>query len=690
MTYSVVENFLGGVDRTRPIYASAPGTLYEGINGHLSRGGDFEKRKAFVEYAALPAGTLGMERASESLYVFGSAAAPSMPAGVIYQRLQHPDGYALTAVLSTEVVQGKIYAVGRFSDNSVIHFYDGAVVTDWVNGVVRAAMTNTNGIAAHLQGLIDPDAAYVATVVGSVITIEAAVAGTPFTISKGTQNVAGGVDDQAIALAEVTANIPGVAEVLAIGRFTVTAGTSNPGTNKVTSVKVNGIEILNVAVDWATSHSGTATNIATQINAYASTPEYSASASGATVTISAAAGTGATPNGYTVAVVIGGDVIVGSIVNMAGGVTAVTGQKQKWTATISGTFEVGDRFTITIDAKKFGAEANPTPVATVVKLHDRKLYAGAGRITHFSGVDTATGWNRDDNPGAGFIDASLHESDSQVVTAFGKYTSRLGIISENAVQIWQMQADDDLNNLDQVVAETGTRAPRSVRSYGQLDLFYLSESGIRSLRARESLDIAGVNDVGTPIDPLVLSQMAGLSDAQISAACAVVDPADGRFWLALGDKVFVFTYFPSKKVSGWSWYEPGLSFTEMVSLNRRVYCRAGDKIYRYGGSNGQTYDSCRVTCWLPFFTAKKPGTFKQLVGCDIGASGTWDYRMYVNPNDLNEYVDMGKLTGVTFPLDDVGAMGHVTHFAPYLVNEEAGAASLSAVAMYYFGGDSEG
>jgi hypothetical protein len=128
----------------------------------------------------------------------------------------------------------------------------------------------------------------------------------------------------------------------------------------------------------------------------------------------------------------------------------------------------------------------------------------------------------------------------------------------------------------------------------------------------------------------------------------------------------------------------------MVALNRRVYCRAGDKIYRYGGSNGQTYDSCRVTCWLPFFTAKKPGTFKQLVGCDIGASGTWDYRMYVNPNDLNEYVDMGKLTGVTFPLDDVGAMGHVTHFAPYLVNEEAGAASLSAVAMYYFGGDSEG
>jgi hypothetical protein len=77
MAYVLVDNFAGGVDRSRPRYVGPPGTLWSGINGHLTRGGDFEKRKAFVQPRRCRPGNYGLAKTSAGLYVFGSAAAPA-------------------------------------------------------------------------------------------------------------------------------------------------------------------------------------------------------------------------------------------------------------------------------------------------------------------------------------------------------------------------------------------------------------------------------------------------------------------------------------------------------------------------------------------------------------------------------------------------------------------------------------
>ena len=579
MAYSVVESLLGGVDRTRPIYAVQPGSLWSGINGHLTRGGDFEQRKAFVQFAALPTGTFGLERASSTLYTFGSQAPPSMPPGVLYQRLQHPDGLAMTALLSTDAYAGRIYAVAQYSDGTVHHFYDGTLVTDWVNGVVRASMTNNDGIAAHMQGLMT-STEWAATVLGSVITVTHGTVNTAFTtFTTFVANVEGGVDDQTFTALKTVAAAPAVAEV--------------------------------------------------------------------------------------------------------------------WTITVAGTFEAGDRFGVTIKAATasatvlFGAVAMPYPAGRVVKTHGRKMYAGVDTLAHFSGVDDARLWNRDDDAGAGFIDAQAHESDSEEVIAFGKYLGYLCLISANIIQIWDMRADDTLNVLVQSIAETGTIAPRSVRAFGELDMFYLSESGIRSLRTRSQVALAGVNDVGTPIDLLVRETWIALSDAQRRAACAVTDPADGRFWMAVGSKIFVFTYFPSRKVSGWSWYEPGFSPEYMVAVNRRVYLRTGNTVYVYGGTDGETYDACAVTCQLPFMGFGKPGTSKQLHGIDIAAEGRWTMDVLVDPNDLTQKVQYGEIDGWSFMSEEIAGEASATHFAPKLTRSLTGPASVSAVAVYYTQGNAE-
>lgn len=151
-----VSNFSGGMDRTRPIYALDNGRLWVGENGHITRGGDFEKRKSFVESAALGADTFGLASdGSSNLYVFGSVAAPvmypvvfgSVVGGAVtlsYVQLISPGALAMTKVVSVDWFAGKHYVVAEFAGVATYHFYDGAIVADWHTGASRPA-TNALG-----------------------------------------------------------------------------------------------------------------------------------------------------------------------------------------------------------------------------------------------------------------------------------------------------------------------------------------------------------------------------------------------------------------------------------------------------------------------------------------------------------------------------------------------------------------
>ena len=104
--------------------------------------------------------------------------------------------------------------------------------------------------------------------------------------------------------------------------FSVTAGTANPGTNKITSLTVNSVQVINTAVDWITSHAVTAAAIATEINATTTAPNYFASSDGAVVTVSAQITAGTTPNTFVLAETVAGDMTISTPAAMAGGVAA--------------------------------------------------------------------------------------------------------------------------------------------------------------------------------------------------------------------------------------------------------------------------------------------------------------------------------------------------------------------------------
>lgn len=145
-----VKELTGGLDTRRMPETTPGGVLIKGQDGHITSGGEFEKRAAFVTGYVLPgAGTFGLAKTRTGVTVFGIAASAAVPSGVSYQQLAHPDGVTdIDRILSYDLYGGKLYVVVQFEDGSIYHYYDGARVTDWFDGRARASFTVVSGTAA--------------------------------------------------------------------------------------------------------------------------------------------------------------------------------------------------------------------------------------------------------------------------------------------------------------------------------------------------------------------------------------------------------------------------------------------------------------------------------------------------------------------------------------------------------------
>jgi len=678
MPYLVIEDFRAGQD-SRKSKASAPiGTLRRLTNAHIDRGGAIEKRKAFVSTYTLPAGTFGMATISGALYVFGSAVSPTMPSGVNYQRLQHPSASAMTAVLQVEIFNGLPYVIASYADASIHHFYNGTRVTDWYDGRARGYFDVTAGSAS---------------------------AGTAASTT-----------------------------------ITITGGTSNPGTNKVSSITINGVEVLGSAVNWVTSHTATATAVAAQIASYTSSPDWTATANGAVVTITKSI-TGVDGNGLSVVVTNAGDVTNSGAAATAGGVdpnavssilvngVEILGARVLWTTTNTATaaaiasqinsYTSTPEYTATsIENRVFilaaaaagagpnGFEVTPTVLGSVTlasttalsggdaaagtytpgrscRTLGTKMYVVSGSNLHFSKIADPTKYNSD-QVGAGFINMATHAAGSETLIGIEAFLSYAAIFSAEAIQIWTLKADEDENEKAQVIKNAGTSAPRSIVGYKNGDVVFLGSDGIRSLRsAGDVSSTATVFEVGTAIDPQVNDHVSGLSASLVERAVSIVEPVDKRLWVSIGNRVFVFTYFSGAKISAWSEYLPGFTISDLAVVGTRLYARSGDTIYLYGGAANDTYDASEVTVELPFVDGKTVATWKRWTAYDADLAGTWDLSIATDTGQEDTYEEIATVTGVTYGELRAAFDSESSHVAPKLVSAKAEYARISSLILHY-------
>lgn len=678
MAYVEIKDFKNGLDTRRPAIVGEPGSLIECKNAHITRGGDVENNKSFVENFTLPAGTFGMHGGNNKLYVFGHDTAPTnLPGHIVYQQLEHPTvgATAMTALLSTENFDGKIYAIAEYEDGSVFHFFDGAHVSDW--DTKAATIADDESVATYLKDKIDALADFIANSSGNFITITAAVPGTGFTIDKAVTGTG------TLTITQIQANQAAVAEVRAEASFEVTEGFAEDS-NVISAITAGATELIEDPVAYVLSDAATALACSIAINNLSDTHGYTASVSGAVVTIKAPVGEGATANGRTLTVDAEGFVEVDNIVNFADGVTAVEAEPQIEQVEVGGTYDDANTYTIELDGTEYTITGLSSGMSRIAKTFKTKMHTAARALLIFSAVDDPEAVTS--GTGIGTINISSQDEGSQRLTAMGVYQNRFGLFTRNTIQIWGIDPDPANNTFIQLLANTGTRSPRAVIPYGNSDLVYPSDTGFRSLRARDSSNAAFVDDVGTKIDDNVIEFFETLTDSEIENGCGVVDPRDGRLWMAFKNRIYVFSYFPGGRISAWSYYEPGFTVDAMAVANNRIYLRSGDTIYIYGGTNGATYPDdgeTEVVVRLPFIDADRLSGGKQIRSVDIICSGEWTIELLIDPRDETLKTEPLRVSGPSCLLMQIPVHANTTHFAPLLTSSKGGRKTLSSVVVHF-------
>lgn len=181
-----------------------------------------------------------------------------------------------------------------------------------------------------------------------------------------------------------------------------------------------------------------------------------------------------------------------------------------------------------------------------------KLYLARGSKINFCASYDASRWEQQDI-GAGFIQNTDQDTAPTGTVSLCPYQGKLAAFSRRNISIWNVNADPAQYSIAQNLKNIGTMAALSVQAIGELDTLFLSDTGIRSLRTRDTTLNAYVVDVGSPIDDLIQT---ALFSGNGPSACSVVEPSSNRYWLYLDGSIYVMSYFPSLKIIAWSTYKP--------------------------------------------------------------------------------------------------------------------------------------
>jgi hypothetical protein len=559
--------------------------------------------------------------------------------------------------------------------------------TLYVNGTPYnvTGQTSQTTTAAAMAAAMAADPSVTAVASFNTILITAKVVNTAYTLTSNVAN-GGSVNDQTATVATPQPNVTAIVEDPAEATVSIIGGNSNPGVYQVQQITLGAVSLMGYAVDWALSNEATAAAVAQAIDDNAAANGgYTASEASGVITITAPPGLGATPNGTALSVTAVG--VPTSTTPMAGGITAVSAVAQVSTVTLGGTLEWRDLYTITLNGVPYIGTPRASGMGTIIFVNKQRVYSPAGSFLWYSKLNDATNFNDNVDPasGSGFIDVSVLTDGSDPITGLAVYAGYTAIFTTKTVLLYFLDPDATAVSLFQQLPNTGTFAGLSALAYG-LDTFYLDVSGVRSLRARDASDTAILNDIGTPLDTFLQEWVQSVGNGVTGAALALIEPFDNRYWLVIGSRIFVLSLFQTAGISAWSYYDFGLTLTAFARIYNRLYARAGDTVYLYGGPGGTTYPaagSLDQSIALPFMSAQSPTLFKEWVSFDTANFGAWTLTFLVDPDDETLEVLGGTVVDSTYSGAMNALVGRTPLFAIRFDCSSGGKTTLSNFSAHY-------
>ena len=316
-----------------------------------------------------------------------------------------------------------------------------------------------------------------------------------------------------------------------------------------------------------------------------------------------------------------------------GGVASTTGSGAVVQLAFGGTWAAAEEFSLILTDTLSGLQTligagNVTEfVPSFLLTFENKVYAMGGPSVYFSAINRPTIWNDPNASGNGFVTMTNWYGTPEPIVAMAAYQGYAAFFSRRTIQIWQTDANPANWNLQQILTNIGIVAPLSAQPLGNLDVPFLSDTGIRSLRALNITLAAFINDIGSPIDALIQASLLAGTATSNAAAVSVVEPLSDRYWLYLNGVIYVLSYYPSNKILAWSTYTPvdsdgnTMTITNFQVYNGQVWAYGTDSngnpaAWQYGGANNNTYDKTQAKFQTGFLDAKTPGTIKQINAVD--------------------------------------------------------------------------
>lgn len=343
----------------------------------------------------------------------------------------------------------------------------------------------------------------------------------------------------------------------------------------------------------------------------------------------------------------------------------------------------------------------------------QKGYVVRGKTLYGSAVG-----DPDDMAGVGSWTTDLSTQGASIgqALAIAEYFGQLVVFGERGMMFWSVDPDPDLNQYLRTL--TGSSfGPRAIVGYSDGDVLYLSRSGIRSLQARDSSNLARVSDVGSPIDNVIREKVAldtndtdplfaqvtpeAANEMFYNLATGIVHQDSGQAWIAVRDEIYVLSRYPSANVLAWSSFDLPFTVRDTVNagtskaswvadwcqINETVALRNfADEVFVYGGPSGNEYDTSEVEVILPFMDMGRPGTTKVFTGIDIVCEGEWfvEYATdHFGPELETNWAPIAHLDGTTRSGPKISFPASGTQIQLRLTCSDNFAAKLSEVIVYY-------
>jgi len=321
----------------------------------------------------------------------------------------------------------------------------------------------------------------------------------------------------------------------------------------------------------------------------------------------------------------------------------------------------------------------------------QKMYTGGGFTVYFSGVGDPTDNNplnpsgtgpNTTHPGAGFID--LNNLDSQFGSSFcgfGAYYKQTAVFSYSETMLFSLDPDPSQNQLTQILG-IGCVGATTACPFQTGELIFAAPQGVRIMRALNSAMTAAVNDVGAPVDRLISAELRALPLGGFFCQ-AIIEPMTGRYWLGMGNHIYVLNYWPSAKIAAWSRFVLPFNVDGLARAGNHIFVLSGNTLYQYGGLDDSTYDSTTATVVTPYHSTGTPNVKKKALSINAMVRGNWQMSVSMSPEQSGFYEPAVNLSAPSYMMQELPYVGTGTHVGFKLTTSDASPALLGSVGVRF-------